>query len=40
MTQKYREYAEISGLNDIQPVDENGNKLNWNTTIYSEVGCQ
>ena len=35
-----REYAEISGLNDVQPVDENGNKLNWNATIFSEVGCQ
>ncbi len=35
-----REYAEISGLNDVQPVDENGNRLNWNATIFSKEGCQ
>lgn len=35
-----REYAEISGLTDVQPVDENGNKVNWNATIFSKEGCQ
>lgn len=35
-----REYAEIAGLNDVQPVDENGNKINWNATIFSKEGCQ
>ena len=34
-----REYAEISGLTDIQPVDENGNKISWNATIYSSEAC-
>lgn len=34
-----REYTEISGLNDIQPVDENGNKISWNATIYSSEAC-
>lgn len=34
-----REYTEISGLNDVQPVDENGNKINWNATIFSKEGC-
>lgn len=34
-----KEYSEISGLNDIQPVDENGNKMNWVATIYSGSGC-
>ena len=35
-----REYTEISGLNDVQPVDENGNKISWNATIFSKEGCQ
>jgi len=34
-----REYTEISGLTDIQPVDENGNKISWNATIYSSEAC-
>ena len=34
-----REYTEISGLTDIQPVDENGNKISWNVTIYSSEAC-
>lgn len=34
-----REYAEISGLTSIQPVDENGNKISWNATIYSSEEC-
>ena len=34
-----REYTEISGLTDIQPVDEDGNKISWNATIYSSEAC-
>lgn len=34
-----REYTEISGLNDVQPVDESGNKISWNATIYSSEAC-
>lgn len=34
-----KEFSEISGLNEIQPVDENGNKINWVATIYSGEGC-
>lgn len=34
-----KEYSEITGLNDIQPVDENGKKINWVATIYSGEGC-
>lgn len=35
-----REYTEISGLSSVQPVDENGNKISWNATIYSKEGCK
>lgn len=31
--------ATISGLEEIQPVDENGDKINWNATIYSGNKC-
>jgi hypothetical protein len=34
-----REYSEISGLSSIQSTDANGNKLNWNVTIYSGEEC-
>lgn len=34
-----KEYSEISGLSLVQPVDEDGNKLNWNVTIYSSDRC-
>lgn len=34
-----REYTEISGLTDIQPVDEDGNKISWSATIYSSEAC-
>lgn len=34
-----REYAEISGLSDVQPVDADGNKINWNAIIFSKEGC-
>lgn len=34
-----KEYTEISGLNDVQPRDELGNKINWKATIYSGEGC-
>ncbi len=34
-----REYTEISGLNDFQPVDEDGNKISWNAVIYSSEAC-
>lgn len=34
-----REYTEISGLNEVQPVDENGNKISWKATIFSSQGC-
>lgn len=33
------DYFTISGLDDIQPVDENGNKISWNATIYSGGEC-
>lgn len=29
----------ISGLEDVQPVDEVGNKISWNATIFSVDGC-
>ena len=35
----FKEYATISGLDDIQPDDENGGKLNWQATIFSGEGC-
>ncbi len=35
----HKEYTEISGLSDVQPVDEDGNKLNWNAIIYSSEAC-
>ena len=31
--------ANISGLEKYQPVDENGNRLNWNVTIFSTDKC-
>lgn len=31
--------ANISGLEEVQPVDANGNKLSWNATIFSGNGC-
>lgn len=31
--------ATISGLESVQPVDENGNKMSWNATIFSIDGC-
>lgn len=34
-----KSYNTISGLEDIQPVDENGNRLDWNATIFSSEGC-
>lgn len=34
-----REFSEISGLSDVQPVDKNGNKISWNVTIYSSEEC-
>lgn len=34
-----RNYNTISGLDKYQPVDENGNKLSWNATIFSKEGC-
>lgn len=32
-------YNTISGLDNYQPIDENGNKINWNATIFSKEGC-
>lgn len=32
-------YSTISGLEDVQPVDANGNRLSWNATIFSGEGC-
>lgn len=34
-----KSYSTISGLDDIQPVDENGNKISWNATIFSGEEC-
>lgn len=34
-----KSYSTISGLDKYQPVDENGNKLSWNATIFSKEGC-
>lgn len=34
-----REFTEISGLNDVQPVDAEGNKISWEATIISGKGC-
>lgn len=34
-----RTLTTISGLEDIQPTDEFGNKVSWNATIYSTDGC-
>lgn len=34
-----KSYNTISGLDKYQPVDENGNKMNWNATIFSKEGC-
>lgn len=34
-----RSYSTISGLDKYQPVDENGNKISWNATIFSKEGC-
>ena len=31
--------ATISGLESVQPVDEDGNKMSWNATIFSMDGC-
>ena len=31
--------ATISGLEEVQPTDENGNKISWNATIFSGDGC-
>lgn len=32
-------YSTISGLEKVQPVDENGNKISWNAIIFSGKGC-
>jgi len=32
-------YSTISGLEEVQPKDENGNRLSWNATIFSGNGC-
>ena len=29
----------IKGLEEIQPIDKNGNKVDWNATIYSSKDC-
>ncbi len=34
-----KSYSTISGLDDVQPVDENGNKISWNATIFSKEEC-
>ena len=34
-----KSFSTISGLDSIQPVDENGNKIDWNATIYSTSKC-
>ena len=34
-----KSYSTISGLEDVQPVDENGNKISWNATIFSKEEC-
>ena len=34
-----KSYNTISGLDKYQPVDESGNKLNWNATIFSTERC-
>lgn len=34
-----RSYNTISGLDKYQPVDENGNRISWNATIFSKEGC-
>lgn len=34
-----KSYSTISGLDSVQPVDENGNKISWNATIFSEEEC-
>ena len=34
-----KSYNIISGLDSVQPTDENGVKLNWNATIFSKSGC-
>ena len=34
-----KSYNTISGLDHVQPVDENGNKINWNATIFSKEAC-
>ncbi len=34
-----KNYSTISGLDSIQPVDENGNKLSWNAIIFSGKEC-
>ena len=34
-----KSYNTISGLDSVQPVDENGNKINWNATIFSGEEC-
>lgn len=31
--------SEIKGLNSVQPIDSNGNKISWDVTIYSTSGC-
>ena len=34
-----KSYSTISGLDSVQPVDENGNKISWNATIFSGDEC-
>ena len=34
-----KSYANISGLESIQPVDGNGNRISWDATIYSGDEC-
>lgn len=34
-----KSYNTISGLDSVQPVDENGNKVDWDAIIFSGEGC-
>ena len=34
-----KSYSTISGLDSVQPVDENGNKISWDATIFSGDEC-